>query len=57
MAHSSIQVTLDPYGHPFPQSRREAASKLQAAMGWSKDKANGSGPQHFEPETFDEERR
>ncbi len=42
MGHSSIQVTFDTYGHLFPQSRREAASKLQAAMSRSKDKANVS---------------
>lgn len=40
MGHSSIQVTFDTYGHLFPQSRREAAQKLQAAMRRSKDKAN-----------------
>lgn len=43
MGHSSIQVTFDTYGHLFPQSRREAAAKLQAAMSRGKDKANGSG--------------
>jgi hypothetical protein len=42
MGHSSIQVTFDTYGHLFPQSRREAAQKLQAAMTRSKDKANVS---------------
>lgn len=42
MGHSSIQVTFDTYGHLFPQSRREAASRLQAAMSRSKDKANVS---------------
>jgi integrase len=43
MGHSSIQVTFDTYGHLFPQSRREAAAKLQAAMSRGKDKANGGG--------------
>jgi integrase len=43
MGHSSIQVTFDIYGHLFPQSRREAAVKLQQAMLEGKIKANGSG--------------
>lgn len=43
MGHSSIQVTFDTDGHLFPQSRREAAAKLQAAMSRGKDKANGRG--------------
>jgi hypothetical protein len=43
MGHSSIQVTFDTYGHLFPQSRREAAARLQAAMRRGKDKANSSG--------------
>ena len=42
MGHSSIQVTFDIYGHLFPQSRREAAVKLQQAMLEGKTKANGS---------------
>jgi hypothetical protein len=42
MGHSSIQITFDTYGHLFPQSRREAAAKLQAAMTRGKNKANGS---------------
>jgi integrase len=42
MGHSSIQVTFDIYGHLFPQSRREAADKLQQAMLEGKIKANGS---------------
>jgi integrase len=42
MGHSSIQVTFDLYGHLFPQSRREAAVKLQQAMLEGKAKANGS---------------
>jgi integrase len=32
LGHSSIQVTFDTYGHLFPQSRREAASRLENAM-------------------------
>jgi hypothetical protein len=32
LGHSSIQVTFDTYGHLFPQSRREASSKLEQAM-------------------------
>ena len=32
MGHSSIQVTFDTYGHLFPNSREEAAKKLQQAM-------------------------
>ena len=29
MGHSTIQMTFDVYGHLFPQSREEAAAKLQ----------------------------
>jgi integrase len=32
MGHSSIQVTFDTYGHLFPQSKRDAADKLDAAL-------------------------
>ena len=32
MGHSSIQITLDTYGHLFPQARREASAKLEEAM-------------------------
>jgi integrase len=32
LGHSSIQVTFDTYGHLFPQSRREASSKLEQTM-------------------------
>ena len=32
LGHSSIQVTFDTYGHLFPQSRRDAADKLDAAL-------------------------
>ena len=42
LGHSSIQVTFDVYGHLFPQSREEAAAKLQKAMFASRRSGFGS---------------
>jgi integrase len=42
LGHSSIQVTFDIYGHLFPQSREEAAAKLQKAMFAGRRPAFGS---------------
>ncbi len=41
LGHATIQITFDTYGHLFPQSRKEAAAKLQDAMRQGKYKANG----------------
>lgn len=41
--HSSIQITFDKDGYLLPQSRREAAAKLQAAMIQGNDAGNGGG--------------
>jgi integrase len=42
MGHSSIQVTFDTYGHLFPNSREEAAKKLQQAMFTGRKEGFGS---------------
>jgi len=42
MGHSSVRVTFDIYGHLFPQSREEAAAKLQKAMFSARRQAFGS---------------
>jgi integrase len=44
MGHSSIQVTFDTYGHLFPQSKRDAADKLDAALATAFSNKT-SGPQ------------
>ena len=33
LRHSSITITLDTYGHLYPERREEAVSKLDALMG------------------------
>jgi hypothetical protein len=43
LGHSSIRVTFDVCGHLFPQSREEAAAKLQKAMFASRRSGFGSG--------------
>jgi integrase len=34
LRHSSIQLTMDLYGHLFEQAQRETADKMDAALGW-----------------------
>jgi integrase len=30
--HSSIQITMDRYGHLFPDAKRTAATRMEAAL-------------------------
>jgi integrase len=44
MGHSSIQVTMDVYGHLFPSSNREWAGKLDKS-GWEPKSATQPQPE------------
>ena len=43
MGHSSIQVTLDLYGHLFPGAEQEAASLLDALLENAESQARSAG--------------
>ena len=42
MGHSSIQVTLDLYGHLFPGAEQEAASRLDAFLANAESQARSA---------------
>jgi integrase len=42
LGHSSIQITLDIYGHLFDSVKQETADKMDEALGWKKDQKPAS---------------
>ena len=43
LGHSSIQITLDIYGHVFPRNKQEAVAKLPFGQGENEEKGHAEG--------------
>jgi integrase len=55
LGHASVQITVDRYGHLFPDARRAAAGRLEERLASSKNPADQAGtaeniPNSMEPE-------
>jgi integrase len=44
LGHASVQITVDRYGHLFPDERREAATRLEAMLSLQPPSSSGNHP-------------
>jgi integrase len=49
LGHASIQITMDRYGHLFPNAKRTTGARLEAQLAAGKDQAPGVESSHTHP--------